>query len=114
MCSFDFLKTNLFFFSLFGLLFWMVGGSGGEVGRVYGEGIFDESNHVEFGIFFTIIRGTLGPRAISNLEITWVVCKRSRVKWEGHLLFLTNEFADLAADRVASFFFERHIHSRFS
>lgn len=32
-----------------------------------------------------------------------MVCKRSRVKWEGHLLFLTNEFADLAADRVASF-----------
>lgn len=58
-------------------------------------------SNLEF--FLTIIRGTLGPRAISNLEITWVVCKRSRVKWEGHLLFLTNEFADLAADRVASF-----------
>lgn len=69
----------------------MVGGSGGEVGRVFGEGISTKAIMSNLVFCFTIIRGTLGPRAISNLETHWVVCNRFKVKWEGHLLFFLDE-----------------------
>jgi hypothetical protein len=56
-----------------------------------------------WNFFLTIIRGTLGPRAISNLEITGWYANVQGQMGGPFAFFLTNEFADLAADRVASF-----------